>query len=256
MSREPTKRPLIWENSALTGVCEGQVPLPVATSDRTTVSGSLFGLYLRKLPQLTWRQAFGAVVPSKFDFFLVQGDRDSLAATPPVKVPAPVVIARYDADHKSGIPVIDEKLLGRTQGYVATVNGVLAHRVLLDFDHMRLQQFVHDPSAAMVIEAYTPPEFRRRGLQAFVQRHMLEDALTRGLATKVCAEIRFDNLPSLKGTSRGGLLAVARIQGVKILGRVYRRRITPMSDAEAQEIALRAMAETSNSKMARPSGTE
>ncbi len=225
-----------------------RLTLSAPTSDRRTRGDSVIGLYLRRIPQLTWKQALSAVVPSHFDVFLVQGDRESLAATPPVKTLAPLAITRYDADHKSGIPEVDEKLLGRTQGYVATVNGVVAHRVLLDFDYMRLRQLVRDSSAGMVIEAYTEPEFRCRGLQAFVQRHMLEDALSRGLTTKVCAEVRVDNLPSIKGISRGGLPVVARIQGVKILGRVYRRRVTPMSDAEAQEFSLRAIARTSNSK--------
>jgi GNAT superfamily N-acetyltransferase len=199
-------------------------------------------MYFRRVRHLTWRQLLAAIVPRQFDFFVIQGNARTLAAAPPVTTFDSLTIERYNAEHKAGIPVIDAYLYGRREAFVARVNGVIAHRVVLSFDYMRLAQFGCDPESALVAEGYTEPEFRGKGLQAFMRRYVLEDTLKRGLAPSLCGEIRTDNIASIKGNARGGLPVIARVQGIKFAGMLVRRRITPMSVQEASELALRARA--------------
>jgi GNAT superfamily N-acetyltransferase len=217
---------------------------PSAASSKPAGSklGHFLGMYRRRLRDLTWRQFARALVPRKFDFFLAQGDRETLAATPPAKTLDPVVVERYDAGHKSGVRIVDENLYGRREAFVVRLNGAIAHRSVLAFDYMRLAQFVDDPHPALAGEAYTEPAFRGRGLQACVFRHMLEYTLSRGLASKLCAEISIGNIASIKGSARAGLPVVARIQGIKFAGLIFRLRITPVSVRQACELALQARA--------------
>jgi GNAT superfamily N-acetyltransferase len=197
-------------------------------------------MFVRRIRRLTLREALRALAPRRYDVFLLRGDQITLAAAAPVRAPESLVIRCYDASRLSGIPVVDERLQGRNQGYVATLDGEVAHRALLAFDYPRLRQ-IGNPAAALVIEVYTEPKFRGRGIQSFVQRHMLADALARGLATEVCAEVVVKNLPSLKGITHGGLSEISRVRGVKVGGIICRPRIAKLKREEALEVSRRAM---------------
>jgi ribosomal protein S18 acetylase RimI-like enzyme len=84
-----------------------------------------------------------------------------------------------------------------------------------------------DPGAAVIHEVFTPPDFRGRKLQAFMMRHIVEDLDARGVAGRVYAEVRPDNIPSLKGFARAGFDRIARVRGIKLAGIVFRGRVLP-----------------------------
>jgi hypothetical protein len=193
------------------------------------IDGSVFGVYFQRLRRLTWSEALRAAIPRKYDFFLFEANRESLAAVPAPTTPLPVVIKHYDSEHRSGVREMDCRLRGRIEGYGAFVNGVLAHRVYCFWDCPRLRQFGLDPKAPLIGDSYTAPAFRNKHLQAVMRRYVVEDLLSREGVVRVYGKIRPDNLISQRGNRRAGSRPIARLQGIKALGMVFRRRMTVVS---------------------------
>ena len=175
---------------------------------------------------LSWKDRLLALVPRKYDMYLYQGTRETLAATPALSTPLPITIEHYRRGDHTGDPLVDRFLIGSREVYVAKVNGVVAHRGVVTFSFRRAQRFGFPPGACLM-EAFTLPEYRGLGLHPIVRRFVLEDLFSRGRCDYVYAEIRPGNIPSMKGIEKGGLRRVARLQGIKFAGFVLRRRVLP-----------------------------
>jgi len=158
--------------------------------------------------------------------YLYQGTRETLAATPAPSTSLPATVEHYGPGHYTGIPEIDDFLVGTREVYVAKVDGVVAHRCVLTFSLRRPQQFGF-PEGPLSTAAFTRPEYRRKGLQSLMKRVLLEDVLKRGLFDYFYCEVSPDNLASMKGIAKGGLQRVARLQGIKFAGFILFRRVLP-----------------------------
>ena len=175
---------------------------------------------------MSFKQAFVSLFPRKYDMYLYQGTRETMAATPVPSTSLPATIEHYGPGEYTGNPDIDELLVGTREVYVAKVDGVVAHRCVLTFALRRPQQFGF-PEGPFVTSGFTRPEYRGKGLQAVMRRVVLEDVLKRGLSDYFYGEIMPDNFASMKGNSRGGLRRVARLKGVKFAGFILFRRVLP-----------------------------
>jgi len=190
-----------------------------------------FRAYWERLRCLSFKQVFVSLFPRKYDMYLYQGTRETLAATPAPSTSLPATIEHYRPGEYTGNPEIDDLLVGTREVYVARVAGVVAHRCVLTFALRRPQQFGF-PEGPFVTAGFTRPEYRGKGLQAVMRRTLLEDVLKRGLSDFFYGEIMPDNFASMKGNTRGGLRRVARLRGVKFAGFILFRRVLPPSSEE------------------------
>src|SRR5271169_452874 len=187
---------------------------------------SPFRAYWERLRCVSLKQALVSLVPRKYDMYLYQGTRETLAATPVPSTSLPITIEHYGPGEYTGNPEIDNLLFGTREVYVAKVDGVVAHRCVLMFALRRPQKFGF-PEGPLVAEGFTRPEYRGKGLQAVMRRVLMEDVLNRGLSDYLYGEIKLDNFASMKGNTRGGLRRVVRLQGIKFAGLVLFRRVLP-----------------------------
>lgn len=180
----------------------------------------------RRFRQLSLKELIRTVRPSTFDFCLYEVTPEILRATPAVECRLPnVKVDKYSAGQASGIPYIDARLKGTCECYVARVDGQLAHRCFLSWDVRHPAQFGFDPAAPLVIDAYTPPAFRGNRLHPMMRRHIIEDVFRRGLADRVYSEVSASNIASRKSNERSGSRYVARLQGIKCAGMIFRRKV-------------------------------
>ncbi|MEX2223307.1 MAG: hypothetical protein WEG40_16070 [Candidatus Rokuibacteriota bacterium] len=183
---------------------------------------------LRRLRQLTLREAVKSLVPHKFDVYLYEGTPGTLDATPPVSPRLEsTTIERYSAQRLSGVPYIDAKLKGTCEAYAVWIDGEVAHRCFCSWEISHPRQFGFDASAPVLFDGWTRPEHRGKRLHPLVRRHVMEDTLRRGVAKRVYSEITPSNIASLKGNQRSGSRCVARLQGIKFAGLIFRRQVLP-----------------------------
>jgi hypothetical protein len=185
-----------------------------------------FRAYWERWLALSPKEVILALAPRKYDSYLYQGTRETLAATPAPSTPLPIAIEHYRPGEHTGNPEIDKLLVGSREVYVARVNGAIAHRNVLTFAIRRAGQFSFPPGPFATL-GYTLPENRGKGLQAVMIRFMLEDVLNRGLSDYFYSEMASDNFASMKGNERGGLRRVARLQGIMFVGSILHRRVLP-----------------------------
>jgi hypothetical protein len=186
----------------------------------------LLRAYWERLRCLSFKRALAALVPRKYDMFLYQGTRETLAATPVPSTSLPATIEHYGPGDQTGNPEIDDFLVGTREVYVAKVNGVVAHRCVLTFSLHRPQQFGF-PEGPLSTLAFTRPEFRGKGLQSVTKRALLEDVLRRGPFDYFYCEVMPDNFASMKGISKGGFRRVARLRGIGFAGFILFRHVLP-----------------------------
>ncbi len=182
--------------------------------------------YWERLRCLSFDRALAALVPRRYDMYLYQGTRESLAATPAPATSLAATIERYGPGDHTGNPEIDDFLVGTREVYVAKVDGVVAHRCVLTFSLARPRQFGF-PEGPLSTLAFTRPEYRRQGLQSITKRALLEDVLKRGPFDHLYCEVMPDNFASMKGISKGGFRRVARLQGLGLAGFILFRRVLP-----------------------------
>jgi hypothetical protein len=171
-----------------------------------------------------------SALPQRVDMLLYEGDAETLAAVPRIEGAPDVRVERFDAQHLSGVPEIDEKALGRRDVYVVRIDGRLAHLMVLTRDVMLPARFGFDPNAPVIDLGFTWPEFRGRRLQPMVRRYVTEDVIRRGVYHKVYGTIAPGNVSSQRGNARAGMRRVARLQGFRILGVIFFKKVLPWEE--------------------------
>ena len=187
---------------------------------------SLLRAYWERLRCVSFQRALVSLFPRKYDMYLYQGTRETLAATPVPSTSLSATIEHYGPGEYTGNPEIDGLLVGTREVYVAKVDGVVAHRCVLTFSLHRPQQFGF-PEGPLSTLAFTRPEYRCQGLQSVTKRVVLEDVLKRGPFDHFYCEVMPDNFASMKGITKGGLRRVARLQGIRFAGFILFRRVLP-----------------------------
>ena len=200
--------------------------LPAAGKSGSPARTTAVREYWERWLALDWKDRLLALMPRKYDMYLYQGTRETLAATPPISTRIPITVEHYGPGERAEDPWVDTFLIGSREAYVGRVNGVMAHRGVVTFAFRRAQQFRFPPGAC-VIEGFTLREYRGLGLQPVVRRLMLEDILNRGGTDYIYAEILPDNVVSMKGIERAGWRRVARLKGIKFAGFMLHRRVLP-----------------------------
>jgi hypothetical protein len=184
------------------------------------------GEFRERVHTLSLGQLLRSLIPRRYDVFLFQGTRESLASTPAPVTPLSVTIERYGPGGRTGRPEIDAFLVGTREVYVAKVDGVIAHRCALSFSFAKRAERFGFPPGPFVIEGLTFPPYRAKGLQSVMRRYLVEEALRRGWKC-LYSEVEPENAASMKGNARGGLRTVGRLQAVKFAGMSLRRRVAP-----------------------------
>jgi hypothetical protein len=188
---------------------------------------------LRRFRQISIGEVIKALQPRRFDVYLYEITSEMLRETPPVECDVPnVKIEKYTAGHLSGDPYIDSRVKGTNACYAAHVDGVIVHRSFLSWDIGHPAQFGFDPTAPLIIDAWTAPAFRGKRLHPMVRRLAIEDALRHGGARRVYSEIVASNTASRRGNERSGARSIARLRGIKFAGIIFRRMVLPVSAAE------------------------
>lgn len=196
---------------------------------------NLIRLLRAKLQTVTFREFIGALLPRRIDVLLYVGDRQTLEA--PLDIPKAtkgLVVERYDVRRPSGYQEVDRGLKGSRECYVVRINGMLAHYCYLAYDVLLPVQYGFDAGVPVMADSFTMPEFRGRRLQPLVLRHIVGEVLERGLGDKVYLTIEPDNIASIKGNERAGLRCLARLQGVRIGGVVFGKKVIPAQSAQAR----------------------
>ena len=155
----------------------------------------------------------------------------------PTQLPADanVELRRFDVARLSGKSSIDNRIGPQRECYTAWVDGVLAHESWLRRDVLLPRRFGFSPTTPVIGDSQTLEPYRGRGLYRRVLQHIVQtmfqviDKQPRSSSYpshEVYILVSPANVPSIRGIEAAGFQRLARLQGWRIGGLIWRKRCT------------------------------
>ncbi len=112
------------------------------------------------------------------------------------------------------------------ESYVVAIGGETAHRSWLHWSVRLPRRFGFDGSAPVIGDCFTPERFRGRSIYPQVLRYIARDVARRASAP-VYILVSPANLASIRGIEKAGFRRLARLQGTRIAGLLFGKRVEP-----------------------------